>query len=200
MRASANNIYRNTLKLPLIVQNFCACLKVLNWENLMRVGCFFKVFLLFCLSWLGLATPSFAQDPLKPILDWQKRLTVQDRLTSFGDDLMGDSIDPHLGSLVFEHTDVILPGNNALDVSVRRRLTQGYKYDEGVNVEFGDWELVVPKITAIALTQYGWAGQRCSGDWAQNFPPNNNAQRHSIAAVIWTALVSPFLGRGVRPY
>ena len=83
---------------------------------------------------------------------------------------MGDSIDPNLGSIVFEHTDVILPGNSGLDVAIRRQLSQGYKYDEGVNVEFGDWELIVPKITAIALAEFGWAGQRCNGDWEQNFP------------------------------
>lgn len=118
--------------------------------------------------------------PLKPIIDWQKRLTAQDRLTAFGDDLMGDQIDPNMGSLVFEHTDISLPGNNGLDVSIRRRLTQGYKYDEGVNVEFGDWELVVPKITAIATAQMGWAGQRCNGSWEQNFPQMSTGPSASI--------------------
>ena len=119
------------------------------------------------------AFPIYAQseDP-SPIVDWQKRLTSEERLTALGSDLMGDSIDPNLGSLTFEHTDISLPGNNGLDVSIRRRLSQGYKYDAGVNVEFGDWELVVPKITAIALdgSGFGWAGRRCNGDWEENFP------------------------------
>ncbi len=136
----------------------------------LRLG-FFR-FLTAVALFLSLSFPSLAQTQApEPIVDWQKRLTAQERLTSFGDDLMGDQIDRNMGSLVFSHTDVSLPGNNGLEVSVSRRLTQGYKYDEGVNVEFGDWELVVPKITAIAMTSIGWAGQRCSGDWDENFPP-----------------------------
>ena len=109
-------------------------------------------------------------EPLIPIIDWQERQTNLERLTAFGDDLMGDAIDPNIGSLVFAHTDVSLPGNSGLEVAIRRQLTQGYKYDEGINVEFGDWELVVPKITAIAMESLGWAGRRCSGTWDENFP------------------------------
>lgn len=111
-----------------------------------------------------------AQSTASPIVDWQKRLTNQERMASLGSNLMGDSIDLNMGSIAFEHTDINIPGNNSLDVSIRRQLTQGYKYDEGVNVEFGDWELILPKITTVALTSLGWAGQRCNGDWDQNFP------------------------------
>lgn len=131
---------------------------------------FIHIFISFLLTSI-LSGVAFAQSPApKPIIEWQKRQTSNERLTAFGDDLMGDAIDTHIGSLVFTHTDVSIPGNSGLDVSVRRRLNQGYKYDEGVNVEFGDWELMAPKISVTASAQFGWAGNRCSGTWAENFP------------------------------
>ena len=58
-------------------------------------------------------------DP-EPIIDWQKRQTSNERLKAFGDDLMGDAIDAHIGSLVFSHTDVSIPGNSHLRVAVGR--------------------------------------------------------------------------------
>ncbi|MCF6221383.1 MAG: RHS repeat protein [Robiginitomaculum sp.] len=130
--------------------------------------------LVLCLSLSGAVFTSAVSaqnvEPPEPIIDWQKRQAADERLTVFGDDLLGDSIDPHIGSIVFEHTDVSLPGNSNLEVAVRRRLTQGYKYDEGVNVEFGDWELLVPQISAVATAEKPWMGQRCNDDWQVNFP------------------------------
>lgn len=116
-----------------------------------------------------ISSAAFSQDDPFPIIEWQKRLTADERLTAFGHDLMGDSIDTHIGSLVFSHTDVSLPGNSNLEVAVRRKRTPGALYDQGVNVDFGDWELDIPRITGIT-THDGWAGNRCNGTWEQNFP------------------------------
>lgn len=145
----------------------------------MRKVTILESFVFFCFAWLALATPSFAQDDSFPVIDWQKKLTVDDRLTSFGHDLMGDTVDTHLGSIVFSHTDVSLPGNSNLEVVARRKLTQGYKYDWGTNIDFGDWILDIPRITAITSASKGWAGQRCSGSWHENFPAVTWARRIS---------------------
>jgi len=131
---------------------------------------------------VGISFPILAQDDPIPVIDWQQRLTADDRLTAFGNDLMGDAIDTHLGSITFSHTDLSLPGNSNLDVSIRRKLKQGYKYDRNVNVEFGDWELDVPKIVAVTSGRYGWAGDRCSGSWGDNFPTVSWAARSGASS------------------
>ena len=121
-------------------------------------------------------------EPLIPIIEWQKRQTSAERLTAYGDDLMGDSIDRHLGTLVFEHTDVSLSGNSNLEVAIRRRLMQGENYRDDVNVDFADWELLTPKISALVLKSEGWAGQRCSGSWEDNFPEDNYSVRGDLSS------------------
>ena len=65
--------------------------------------------LLIGLLIVSFAPLSLAQDSPIPILEWEKRQTADERLTSFGQNLMGDSIDTHIGSIVFNHTDVSLP-------------------------------------------------------------------------------------------
>lgn len=62
-----------------------------------------------------------------------------------------------------------MPGNSKLEVSLRRRLSQGYLYGEGVNAEFGNWEHLVPRIVAITRSA-GWTGSRCSNSFTQSFP------------------------------
>ena len=64
---------------------------------------------------------STTSEPTEPIIEWEKHQNADQRLTAFGDDLMGDGIDPHTGGITFEHTDIVLPGNSGLDVSIRRR-------------------------------------------------------------------------------
>jgi hypothetical protein len=46
-------------------------------------------------------------------------------IAQLGSDLFGDKVNLYTGSLEFVQTDVSLPGNNALPVSVGRRLVAG---------------------------------------------------------------------------
>lgn len=109
-----------------------------------------------------------AQSQEIPIDEWEKRQNIDDRLTVFGDDLMGDAIDPHTGSLVFTQTDVSIPGNSNLQVEVTRRRSQGFLYHENEHSEFGDWEYVVPRLKVTSAVP--WTGNRCSNTFAQSFP------------------------------
>ena len=97
-------------------------------------------------------------------------MNADQRLTTFGNDLLGDQIDPNTGAISFEHTDISLPGNSKLEVALRRRVSQGWLYDEGVNAEFGNWEHLVPRIVAIS-GRAGWNGARCSNSFHVSFPP-----------------------------
>lgn len=102
------------------------------------------------------------------IEEWEKRQNAEDRLRAFGDDLLGDGIDPHTGSLVFTQTDVSLPGNFSLPVEITRRRSQGFVYEDGVDAEFGDWELVVPRLKVTSA--FHWTGNRCSNSFSTSFP------------------------------
>ncbi len=113
-------------------------------------------------SAMGVSAFAQSEDP-EAVVDWQKHVTDNQRLEALGDDLMGDKIDFNNGSVVFEHTDVDLPGNNGLSVSIKRRLTRGILYDQSQASEFGDWEIIVPRITAVVSEETNFrTGNRCS--------------------------------------
>ncbi|MEL6956446.1 MAG: hypothetical protein AAFO88_07370, partial [Pseudomonadota bacterium] len=106
--------------------------------------------------------------PAVPIEEWEKRQNAHERLTVFGEDIMGESIDPHTGSIQFAHADISIPGNSGLSVSLVRKRTQGFLYHATVDAEFGDWELVVPRIKVVSGAP--WVGNRCSDQFGQTIP------------------------------
>ncbi|MEM9740411.1 MAG: hypothetical protein AAF829_11125 [Pseudomonadota bacterium] len=119
--------------------------------------------------------------PAIPLEDWEKRQNADERLTVFGDDIMGDAIDPHTGSIVFTHTDVSIPGNRQLQVALTRRLSQGFLYHHTVDAEFGNWELVVPRIKVTTIPD--WDGDRCSDTFQQNFPNQGTGSGSSYVSI-----------------
>ncbi|MDY6976666.1 MAG: RHS repeat-associated core domain-containing protein [Pseudomonadota bacterium] len=118
--------------------------------------------LLACILLTSHSISSFANEDIEPIVEWEKKQNAEQRLEVFGNDFLGDSIDPHTGSLVFNHTDVSLPGNSSLSVALTRRRTSGFHYKDGTDVEFGDWTLSVPRLSVTSLTIRAWQGNRCS--------------------------------------
>ena len=111
-----------------------------------------------------------AQTPTEgPIIEWEKRQNANDRLRAYGDDILGDGIDPHTGTIVFNHRDIVLPGNSGLEVALRRRRSQGMLYHDDVDAEFGDWEYQVPRISAVSATVRPWVGARCTTPFANKF-------------------------------
>ena len=103
-----------------------------------------------------------SNEDIEPIVEWEKKQNAEQRLEVFGDDFLGDAIDPHTGSLTFSHTDINLPGNSQLSVSLARQRSGGFTYKDGVDTEFGDWTVSVPRISVTSLTTRAWVGQRCS--------------------------------------
>jgi RHS repeat-associated protein len=104
-----------------------------------------------------------------PAPDYEQRLKINERLQALGDDLMGDSIDPHTGSLRFSQTDISLPGNSALPVALTRINQQGPLYGSD-EAEFSDWSYDVPRLMVVTHVQAPWTGQRCSASFASQFP------------------------------
>ncbi len=89
--------------------------------------------------------------------EYQKRIKANEDIAPLGADLLGDSVSLYNGTLSFAATDVSLPGNFALPVSIGRRYAVGSLSTAG---HFGDWELDIPHLSArLALTKISTCGQ-----------------------------------------
>ncbi|MEJ6002994.1 RHS repeat domain-containing protein [Paucibacter soli] len=67
----------------------------------------------------------------------------------------------------FFQTDVSLPGNSSLPVSMGRRRDAGWS--SGVYGHFGEWESNVPRLSATYSSKNGWVGRSDSGGRCSNF-------------------------------
>lgn len=79
-------------------------------------------------------------------------------LESLGQNLMGDAFNEYSGSLEFTHTDVSLPGNNKLQVSVGRHLATGTRLATLRGGLFGDWDLEIPHLHTVVANSDTWYG------------------------------------------
>jgi RHS repeat-associated protein len=86
-------------------------------------------------------------------------------VVQIGTDLFGDKVNLFTGSLEFVQTDVSLPGNNRLQVSVGRRIVTGATKARGR--PFGTWDLDLPHLHGVFAKKNGWVtdirrNNRCS--------------------------------------
>lgn len=88
-------------------------------------------------------------------------------IEALGTNPFGEKIGLYVGNIEFVQTDIDLPGNNSLSVSLGRRFVPytGYGSDDS----FRDWALDIPHIHGIFSTKYGWtvsyggpSTERCS--------------------------------------
>lgn len=90
------------------------------------------------------------------------REDVESRLKALGFGLMGDNIDRDKGTVVFNVTDVSLPGNSDLEVAIRR--TAGsISYTNRQDHYMADWILEVPSVSVLTRAGYNWSNSRCDG-------------------------------------
>jgi RHS repeat-associated protein len=109
--------------------------------------------------------PAYAQDT-EPYQQQANLIKAPEAALKLGTDLFGDQINLYTGSVSFQHTDVSLRGNNALDVSIGRRLAVGTRVVGGH--QFGRWELDIPHIHGTYSAHDGWITRqgdtrRCTG-------------------------------------
>ncbi|CAA0324864.1 exported hypothetical protein [Alteromonas alvinellae] len=57
--------------------------------------------LLACILFTAHSMSLFANEDIEPIVEWEKKQNAEQRLEVFGNDFLGDSIDPHTGTLAF---------------------------------------------------------------------------------------------------
>lgn len=62
-------------------------------------------------------------------------------------DILGEKIDLRTGSVIFQHADVVLPGNFDIDVAIRRKFETERASNRVINGVFASWDLLIPKVT-----------------------------------------------------
>lgn len=110
------------------------------------------------------AVPSHAQT-VTSYSEQNKLIRAPNAVIRLGDDLFGDKVNLYTGTLEFSQTDVSLPGNSTIPVSVGRRLVAGQEAKTGTL--FGGWDLEIPHLHGIFSSAKGWTnphgtGARCS--------------------------------------
>ncbi|WOI53025.1 RHS repeat-associated core domain-containing protein [Parvularcula sp. LCG005] len=103
-------------------------------------------------------------------IDTMPRQRVNDRLSAYDPNLLGDRIDPFTGSLTFQTTDVSIPGNSHLPVSIGRLNEPGLPSRPDMQKLFGDWILDVPFLNLPTPKEDtygvgGWQDDRCTGSF-----------------------------------
>ena len=94
-----------------------------------------------------------------------------DALTVLGPNLFGDEVNLYNGALSFTQTDLSLPGNSTLAVSLSRKYVPGRQAE--VAGQFGDWDLEVPRVSGAFASNPGWVSQSGGSDRCSSFsfPP-----------------------------
>ena len=106
-------------------------------------------------------TNSFGATGAEPWNEYDKQVKGSGEIAPLGPDLFGDQVEFYKNTLSFSVTDISLPGNFSLPVSLTRRLsvTDRYTYD-GHDEPVGDWDLDIPRISGNYAPV--WADTRCS--------------------------------------
>lgn len=118
-----------------------------------RLVCLKSFLFVFSVSLFFIAAQVSAQTDT-PYTEQNKLIRAPQAFTRLGADLFGDKVNLYTGSLEFIQTDVSIPGNNILPVSVGRRLVTGADAINGAL--FGRWDLEIPHLHGIFSTTRGW--------------------------------------------
>jgi RHS repeat-associated protein len=102
----------------------------------------------------------FVAFPAQAQLEWGQeyanRVRARETLTTLGPDLFGDQTNLFDGTTSFSTTDLAIPGNGALPLTVGRRLQIGSTNNTAQEGLFGDWELSLPYLSNVSVTSSGW--------------------------------------------
>ncbi|MCQ4165838.1 RHS repeat-associated core domain-containing protein [Tahibacter harae] len=146
--------------------------------------------------------------------EYAKLIEADQTVAPLTDNLFGDSVSLYNGSTEFVQTDVSLPGNSAIPVSIGRRFAVENRGGGGFTSNryaFGDWDLEVPYITTIQAAGTNWpvssSGDplmRCSGPQSadQAVPPmalDIEGSNPVEADLFWSAPALHVPGAGNKP-
>lgn len=115
------------------------------------------------------SAPAQAQHSVFSELD--KSIKAPSAVAKYGPDLFGDKVNLYNGSLSFTQTDVSLPGNSKIPVSVGRYISAGSDLLDGR--AFGYWDLDIPSLYGVfaANITAGWVTVSGGTDRCTSFGP-----------------------------
>jgi YD repeat-containing protein len=120
-----------------------------------------------------------------PYTEQAKLIRAPQAVTTLGTDLFGDKVNLYTGGLEFVQTDVSIPGNNSLPVSVGRRFVTGREPVDGAL--FGRWDLEIPHMHGVFESRKGWVNKaggtnRCSSftEPSAAITPNSGASWSAV--------------------
>ena len=96
-----------------------------------------------------------AQAVTDPALEYNRLNRPSDTIGTLGSGLFGDSVDLYNGSGSFDTTDISIPGNSKLPVSLGRHLNAVEADQYGGLPSFANWEIDVPYLTGY-FADSGW--------------------------------------------
>lgn len=100
--------------------------------------------IVFLVALCFLSNSSYANINDDSGLTYERNLVNNDVRANFSLKTMGEVYNPDTGKISFKQTDIQLPGNNELEVAVRRVFSNSGGY--GFTRDFGDWSLDLPHI------------------------------------------------------
>lgn len=124
---------------------------------------------------LDATTTSNPLPAISEAIEYDKLIRSQTATGPLDSSLLGESVDYYTGQTDFVATDVSLPGNFAIPVSVGRRYHVTNHAGGILTGAFGDWDLDVPHVEGVVASNVGWTvpggviDARCSYFGA---PPN----------------------------
>jgi RHS repeat-associated protein len=87
-----------------------------------------------------------------------KLVRAEPTIAALDSGLFGDRVNLYNGALEFAQTDLSLPGNSALPLSVGRKLATGAVSTTSFTFGglFGDWDLEIPRMHGVFAESKGW--------------------------------------------
>ena len=109
----------------------------------------------------------FAADYLTEVKDYgynfHEANNINPDLQTMTTDLFGDKIDPASGSVSFEQTDISIPGNSGIPVTITRTLSDPDSWFRETR-DFENWSLAIPHVRSTYITDR--SGNAKSAYWA----------------------------------
>ncbi|WP_371184596.1 RHS repeat protein [Xanthomonas sacchari] len=116
----------------------------------------FKARLVIGMVLLCLCARVYAADDVAPYEEYEKKIKASQVVGPLKGDIFGESVSLYDRSVSFHATDVSVPGNNALPVSLGREFKVMNRRQEYVAKGFGDWEIDTPRVYGEFLAEKGW--------------------------------------------
>ena len=118
---------------------------------------------------IALVTVAGAAHAELPYTEQIKQIRAPDAIARIGADLFGETVNLYTGSLEFRQVDVSLRGNNALPVSVGRRVGTGSSSPFSTDRPFGQWDLDIPHVHGVFSKSKGWTSEGAGSNRCSSF-------------------------------